>query len=74
MKAVETNTKSKKDIQKFIKKELASILISVNPKMDKKDFKKSIKKAGKVLYKGSRRIKGSKNPIEVITKPAPSQI
>jgi len=38
---VETINKSKKDVQKFIKKELTSILINLNPKMDKKDFKKS---------------------------------
>ena len=68
---METITKSKKDIQKFIKKELASILINVNPKMDKKDFKKSIKRAGKVLYRVAKR-KGSKNPIEVVTVQAKS--
>ena len=64
---METTTKSKKDVQNFIKKELTSILINVNPKMDKKDFKKSIKKASKVLYKGSKRIKNTNNPIEVIS-------
>ena len=67
---METITKPKKDVQNFIKKELASILIYVNPKMDKGDFKKSIKKASKVLYKGSKRTKNTSNPIEVISSPA----
>lgn len=65
---MEAITKSKKDVQAFIKKELTSILITVNPKLDKKDFKKSIKKAGKVLYRGSK--KKGKNSIEVISNPA----
>ena len=68
---METTTK-KKDVQKFIKKELASILINVNPKMDKKDFKKSIKKAGKVLYRVAKSKKSSKNPIEAVSVPGKS--
>jgi hypothetical protein len=68
---VETIAKSKKDVQKFIKKELSTILINLNPKMDKKDFKKSIKKAGRVLYRGAKR-KGTKNPIEVVSIPGKS--
>jgi hypothetical protein len=64
---VETNSRKKKDVQKFIKKELATILINVNPKMDKKDFKKSIKKAGKVLYRVATKTKISKHPIEALT-------
>jgi hypothetical protein len=63
---VETITQSKKDVQKFIKKELATILINVNPKMDKKDFKKSIRKAGKVLYRVARKTKTSKHPVQVL--------
>ena len=55
----------------LLKKELSAILINLNPKMDKKDFKKSIKKAGKVLYRGTKR-KGSKNPIEVPSAPGKS--
>jgi hypothetical protein len=65
---VEAITKSKKDVQAFIEKELTSILITVNPKLDKKDFKKSIKKAGKALYRGSK--KKGKNSKEVISNPA----
>ena len=72
MKTVETKTKSKKDVQKFIKDELTSILINVNPKLDKKDLKKSIKKAGKVLYRGSKIKKGNKKAAEVVAVPAKS--
>ena len=67
---MEATNKSKKDIQKYIKKELASILTAVNPGIDKKGFKKSIKKAGKVLYRGSKRGKSHKKPVEVISTPA----
>jgi hypothetical protein len=69
---VETKTKSKKDVQKFIKDELTSILIIVNPKLDKKDLKKSIKKAGKVLYRAAKIKKGNKKADEVIAVPAKS--
>ncbi len=72
MKTVETKTKSKKDVQKFIKDELTSILINVNPKLDKKDLKKSIKKAGKVLYRVAKIKKGSKKAAEVVAVPAKS--
>lgn len=65
---MEAITKSKKDVQAFIKKELTSILITVNPELDKKDFKKSVKKAGKALYRGSK--KKGKNSKEVISNPA----
>lgn len=64
------NTKTKKDVQKFIEKELTSILINVNPKMDKKKLKKSIKKAGKVLYRGAKKGKESKETMEVVSIPA----
>ena len=69
---METITKSKKDVQKFIKDELTSILINVNPKLDKKDLKKSIKKAGKVLYRGAKIKKGGKKAGEAVVVPARS--
>lgn len=64
---MEANTQSKKDIQNYIKQELASILINLNPAIDKRDFKKSIKKAGKVLYRGSTKKRKNIKPIEVIS-------
>ncbi len=62
---MEANTKSKKEIQSFIKQGLTSILINVNPAIDKKDFKKSIKKAGKILYQGSTKKRKKSNPVEI---------
>jgi hypothetical protein len=64
---VEANTQSKKDIQNYIKQELASILINLNPAIDKRDFKKSIKKASKILYRGSGKKRKNNNPVEVIS-------
>ena len=64
MKTVETKTKSKKDVQKFIKDDLTSLLIKVNPELDKKDLKKSVKKAGKVLYRGSKIKKSNRKAVE----------
>lgn len=61
-----SKTKSNEIVQKFIKKELEQILIAVNPKMDKKKFKKSIKKAGKILSRSVRHTGAANNPIEVI--------
>jgi len=63
---VEANTKSKKEIQNYIKQELASILIKVNPLIHQKDLKKSIKKAAKVLYRGSTKSRKSKIKVENI--------
>ncbi|HEY5406304.1 MAG TPA: hypothetical protein VIJ92_04415 [Ginsengibacter sp.] len=65
MKTVETKTNSKKDVQKIIKDGLTSILTDVNPHLDKKDLKKSIKKAGKVLYRGAKIKKSGKKVDEV---------
>jgi len=59
---MEPNSKSKKDIQNYIKQELTSILIKVNPLIHEKDLEKSIKKASKVLYRGSTKKRKSKNP------------
>jgi hypothetical protein len=64
---VESNTQSKKDIQNYIKKELTSILINLNPAIDKRDFKKSIKKAGKILYQGSTKRRKKNNPVELLS-------
>ncbi len=61
-------TQSKKDVQEFIKKELILILIKLNPKMGKKEFKRNLKKAGKVLYRIARKSKVSKDPIEITSK------
>lgn len=69
MKTVETNTKSKKDVQKIIKDGLTSILTDVNPNLDKKDLKKSIRKAGKVLYRGAKIKKSSKKKSEIEAAP-----
>jgi len=64
---VESNTQSKKEIQNFIKQELTSILINVNPTIDKRDLKKSIKKAGKILYRGCAKRRRKNNPVELIS-------
>jgi hypothetical protein len=64
---VESNTQSKKDIQNYIKKELTSILINLNPAIDKRDLKKSIKKASKVLYRGSTKKRKNNKPVEVMS-------
>ncbi|HUZ57363.1 MAG TPA: hypothetical protein VMU83_01105 [Hanamia sp.] len=48
---MEPNSKSKKDIQNYIKQELTSIPIKVNPLIHEKDLEKSIKKGSKVLYR-----------------------
>ncbi len=37
----------KKAVEKFVKKNVESILITANPKMEKKVFKKGVKKASK---------------------------
>ncbi len=60
---MEANIKSKKEIQNNIKQELATILMNVNPLIHQKALKKSIKKASKILYRGST--KGRKNKIKV---------
>lgn len=72
MKTVETTVKSKKDVQKFIKDGLISILTDVNPQLDKKDLKKSIKKAGKVLYRSAKIKKGGKKAGEMVPVPTKS--
>jgi len=63
---VEANTKTKKEIQNYINQELASILIKVNPLIHEKDLEKSIRKASKVLYRGSTKKRKSKNQVENI--------
>ena len=62
---MEANTKSKKEIKSFIRQELGTMLVSVNPAIDKRDFKKSIEKAEKILYKGAIRKRKKNNPIQV---------
>ena len=72
MKTVETKTKSKKDVQKFIKDGLTSILADVNPQLGKKDLKKSIKKAGKVLYRSAKIQKGTRKTGKIEAVPTKS--
>lgn len=66
---MEANTKSKKEIQNYIKEELTSILIHINPEIDKKDFRKTLKKAGKILFQGSTKKRKRNHPIEIISAP-----
>ena len=66
---MEANTKSKKEIQSYIKEELTSIVIHINPEIDKKDFKKTLKKAGKILFQGSTKKRKRNRPIEIISAP-----
>lgn len=62
---MKTNIKSKKEIKNLIRKELATILISVNPAIDKRDFKKSIEKAEKILFNGATKKRKKNNPVQV---------
>jgi len=54
MKTKTTKGKSEEDIHKIIKDGLTSILTSVNPELGKKKLKKSVRKAGKILYRGAK--------------------
>ncbi len=63
--SVETKIKSKKEIKSFIRQELATILVSVNPAIDKRDFKKSIGKAEKILLKGASKRRKKNSPVQV---------
>lgn len=67
MKTKTTKGRSKEDIQKIIKDGLTSILTSVNPALGKKKLKKSIRKAGKVLYRGAKIKKSIKKKDDVAT-------
>lgn len=62
---METNIKSKREIKSFIRQELATMLVSVNPAIDKRDFKKSIEKAEKILFKGASKKRKKNNPVQV---------
>ncbi|MDQ2721004.1 MAG: hypothetical protein M3Z26_14755 [Bacteroidota bacterium] len=65
---MEIKAKSKKDLHKFINKELGSILIDVNPKIDKKLLKKSIKKAGRILYRSAKNKKSFYKGLNISDK------
>jgi hypothetical protein len=62
---VEENIKSKKEIKNFIRQQLSSILVTVNPAIDKRDFKKSIEKAEKILFKGATKKRKRNDPVQV---------
>ncbi len=62
---METKTKSKREIKSSIRQELATILLRVNPAIDKRDFKKSIEKAEKILFKGANKKRKKNNPVQV---------
>lgn len=61
---METNIKSKREIKSFIRQELATMLVRVNPAIDKRDFKKSIEKAEKILFKGASKKRKKNNPVQ----------
>lgn len=62
---MEENIKSKKEIKNFIRQQLSSILVTVNPAIDKRDFKKSIEKAEKILFKGATKKRKRNDPVQV---------
>lgn len=63
---MEANTKSKGEIKNLIKQELSSILLTVNPEIDKRDFKKSIKKAAKILLQGATKKRKKSIPVQLV--------
>ena len=62
---MKTSIKSKKETKSLIRQELATILVSVNPAIDKRDFKKSIEKAEKILFRGATKKRKKNNPVQV---------
>lgn len=64
---MEANKKSKKDIQNYIRQELGSILLTINPAIDKKDFKKSIKQAAEILYEAATKKRKKPKPVEIMS-------
>ncbi|MGN6602720.1 MAG: hypothetical protein ACTHK8_09740 [Ginsengibacter sp.] len=49
----------------FIRQTLSTMLVNLNPAIDKRDFKKSIEKAEKILFKGATKKRKKNKSIQI---------